>query len=187
MNLKFAYPEETGPGAFNELTSLGEMFDGENFDWEVVRSYGLSNHCPKVTQKCALTCGKVLARARHQIENFVASMGLQLCVFKIGVSSNPVLRFVSYLKKNYSDMWVVSKSCSVDLIHMLEAALISHYALYTGCRNQLGSGGEGALNRANPPRPPYFLYVVGGMANQPRRLVDENWLKPTTVPGVERM
>eukprot|EP00435_Cladocopium_sp_Y103_P007728 s1487_g2.t1 len=50
---------------------------------------------------------------------------------------------------------------------MLEAALVSEFAAHVGCRNKSGSGGEGALNRANCPDPPYFVYVTGGRADQP--------------------
>ena len=66
-------------------------------------------------------------------------------------------------------MWVIAKSSSVDTIHMLEAACISHFAVHIGCRNQPESGGEGALNRAHP-KPPFFLYVTGARADQPRRI-----------------
>ena len=149
------------------LTTLGEAFDGETFDWKSVQPYRLLNHC--VGGRGSLSCGKVLAHAKAQITAFRETIGVRLCVFKVGVTSNPVHRYVSYLGLGFTSMWVITKSHSVDLIHMLEAACISHFSLHVGCRNQHESGGEGALNRANP-KPPFFLYVTGGRADQPRRV-----------------
>lgn len=101
---------------------------------------------------------------------FRETIGIRLCVFKIGVTSNPVSRFALYKKSGFTSMWVIATSDSTDLIHMLEAALISEFGKHVGCRIKPGSGGEGALNRANPPKPPYFAYVSGGRADQPRRV-----------------
>lgn len=152
------------------LTASGAIFESEQFEWEAVRPYGLHNHCLKILPKKSLTCGKILAHAKAQITAFRESKGVRVCVFKIGVTSNPPRRFVSYLEKGFDTMWVVSKSHSVDSIHMLEAACISHFSCHVGCRNQHESGGEGALNRATPPTGPFFLYVTGGRADQPRRI-----------------
>ena len=97
-------------------------------------------------------------------------MGVRICVFKIGITSNPPQRFATYMEQGYSSMWIVTKSTSRDSIQMLEAACISHFSVHVGCRNQHESGGEGAINRSNPPPPPYFLYVVGARADQPKRI-----------------
>ena len=67
-------------------------------------------------------------------------------------------------------MWIIHKSDHVELVHMLEAALISENQLILGCRNAANSGGEGALNRPNAGGPPYFVYVTGGRADQGRRV-----------------
>ena len=53
---------------------------------------------------------------------------------------------------------------------MLEAALISEFGKHVGCQNQSGSGGEGALNRKDPPKGPYFVYITGTRADQMRRV-----------------
>ncbi|CAK8995140.1 unnamed protein product [Durusdinium trenchii] len=52
---------------------------------------------------------------------------------------------------------------------MLEAALVFEFHKHVGCRNQRGTGGDGALNRKDPSPPPYFVYVTGGRADQMRR------------------
>ena len=67
----------------------------------------------------------------------------------------------------YTAMFVLAVSNNVDHIHMLEAACISKFAKYIGCKNAANSGGEGALNRMDT-EPPFFLYVVGGRADQGR-------------------
>ena len=65
-------------------------------------------------------------------------------------------------------MWLLATSTSIDLIHMLEAALICQYCLHVGCRNKKGSGGEGYLNREDVPPGPYYAYIVGARADQHR-------------------
>ena len=152
------------------LTALGEGFHDESFDWETVRRYQLLNHCINPKRGSTLSCGKILAHAKAQITAFREKIGVRVCIFKIGVSSNPVSRFVPYLQQGFSEMWVIHRSNSVDLIHMLEAACIQLFGMHVGCRNQAESGGEGALNKASCPEPPFFLYVTGCTADQPRRI-----------------
>ena len=49
---------------------------------------------------------------------------------------------------------------------MLEAALISEFHHVRGCKNAPNTGGEGALNRKDSGGPPFYVYVVGGRADQ---------------------
>ena len=116
------------------------------------------------------TCGKILSHSKHQVSAFRESLGVSLCVFKIGVSAAPVERFQDYTTKNYTCMWLIHVDNDLGLIHMLEAALISEFNACTGCRNAPGSGGEGALNRKTHQGPPYFMYICGGRADQMKRL-----------------
>lgn len=101
---------------------------------------------------------------------FREKLGVRLAIFKVGVTSDPCTRFISYEQLGFTSMWVIAKSDSVDLVHMAEAALVSHYHMHVGCRNQKGTGGDGALNRREPPPPPYYVYVTGGRADQMRRV-----------------
>ena len=115
------------------------------------------------------TTGKILKHAVDQITSMREEMGVRLCIFKIGVTCHPARRFEWYLERGYTCMWVLTQSDSIDLIHMLEAALTHEFGKHVGCKNRPNSGGEGALNRANvPSHPPYYTYVVGGRADQPR-------------------
>ena len=161
-----AVSEDSGDAVAALLSELGETFDSESsFDWQLVRPYGLLNHCVRPTRAVS-SCGKLLAHARAQITAFRKSVGVRVCVFKLGVTSNPIKRYADYIGKGYDRMWLISVSQSADTIQMLEAACIALFSSHVGCRNKPESGGEGALNRATPPKPPFYLYVVGCRADQ---------------------
>ena len=128
----------------------------------------LLNRCLPSGQAAKATCGKILSHCREQTICFREKIGIRLCVFKIGVSANPITRYLDYLDQGYQTMWLIAVSPSADLIHMLEAALVSEYCKHVGCKNKEGSGGEGALNRNVKAPPPYFMYVTGGRADQSR-------------------
>lgn len=110
------------------------------------------------------TCGKLLAHCKDRVTVFRSKTGIRLCVFKVGVTADPTSRFKLYEEKGFTSMWLIAKSDSVDLVHMLEAALIGEFSQHVGCRNASGTGGEGALNRNPPVDPPYYVYVTGGRA-----------------------
>ena len=93
-------------------------------------------------------------------------MGITICIFKIGVTACPAERFMDYLSKNFSCMWIIFQGEDLGMIHMLEAALISEFNMASGCKNAANSGGEGGLNRKHHLGPPYFVYVTGGRADQ---------------------
>lgn len=152
----------------NFLRECGLSFQASNFDWDLVRPHSLVNKCLDPA-KPSMTCGRILEHAKQQVTNLREKIGIRLCVFKIGVTTNPVQRYVSYVEKGYQSMWVLNMSNSIDLTHMLEAALISEFGSHVGCRNKRNSGGEGALNRAGV-LPPFFVYVTGARADQPRAI-----------------
>ena len=149
------------------ITELGLKFDAATFDWGTVKCQGILNKCfqSKATNP---TCGRILTHASEQVSCILNEVGASLCIFKIGVSANPLLRFASYLNLGYTTMWVIHVSSSLGLTHMLEASLIREYQSFRGCRNKDGSGGEGALNTSKCFKPPFFTYVVGARADQPR-------------------
>ena len=153
------------------LERLAKTFEPLNFDWGSVKSAGLHNHCLKnhvdIKQLC---CGRILLHAREKIHNFREQIGVRLCCFKIGITSNPLIRFGTYFQKGYTSMWLINASNSIDSVSMLEAALISEFGKHVGCHNKPNSGGEGGLNKKSPPPPPYYVYIVGGRADQNRRV-----------------
>ena len=149
------------------LRQLGASFDGTTFDWGQVKTLRLVYRCQRDSK---LTAGKVLSHAKSLVASFREGYGVRVCCFKIGVTSNPLIRFSKYLQLNYSSMWLLAVSNSADWVHMLEASLISEYAKHVGCHNKDGTGGEGALNRSDPPPPPYYVYIVGTRADQAKRI-----------------
>ena len=155
------------------LETLGAQFEASpsTFDWNCGNHLGLQNYCLKAQmENKRLCCGKVLQHAQDRVNVFRNKIGIRLCCFKIGITSNPWIRFGGYLKKGYNTMWLISASASIDTILMLEAALISEFGKHIGCQNRPGSGGEGSLNSDTPPPPPYFVYIAGGRADQNRRV-----------------
>ena len=150
----------------SELMAISETFNTASFHWDLVRTLGIVCRFQKGNSQ-HITAGKLLAHCNNQITAFRESVGLRICIFKIGVTCNPLDRFRAYLELGYQSMWVLTSSHSVDQIHMLEAACISTFSQHVGCKNAAQSGGEGALNRSGVA-PPFFLYVCGGRADQGR-------------------
>jgi len=140
----------------------------ESFDWNILKPLGIVDKCMPSPQADRAICGKILAHSKDKVTLLRERIGVRVCIFKIGVTANPIARYKLYVDQGYATMWLIHKSNSLDLVHMLEAALISEYHQHVGCRNQTGTGGEGALNRRVPIAPPYFVYVVGARADQPR-------------------
>lgn len=137
--------------------------------WSIFQSFNIKNRTMKV-QLQKPTCGKMLAHSKRQVSSFRESLGVALCVFKIGVTAQPVERFEDYMALNFTDMWIIFVNNDLSLIHMLEAALVSEFCTCTGCRNSPDSGGEGALNRKKHQGPPFYVYVTGGRADQLKRV-----------------
>lgn len=148
--------------------AISETFTTESFHWDLVQSLGIISRLGKGNKGKLQTAGKLLQHCKEQITCFRESIGIRLCIFKIGATHNIPQRFCSYFQKGYTAMWVLACSSSVDQIHMLEAACISEFAKHVGCRNAANSGGEGALNRKDAA-PPFYLYITGGRADQGRR------------------
>lgn len=136
------------PCSFNKvsssssLASLAADFDALNFPWASVKPFGILNHCV-MPRHGKPTFGKVLAHAKNQIQAFREQMGVRVCVFKVGITCNPIQRFISYREVGFTDMWVVTMCDSVDSISMLEAACIALFSAHVGCRNKAETGGKG--------------------------------------------
>jgi len=122
---------------------------------------------PLPVQGSSPTCGKILQHATKQVELFRKTMGSNICVFKVGVTSDPAVRFLDYRAKNFTSMWIVHTSNDLGLIHMLEASLVLQFHHCVGCRNAPNTGGEGGMSRMAPP---YYVYVTGGRADQFKRV-----------------
>lgn len=111
----------------------------------------------------ANTAGSILQRCLSQVSQFRDRMGRKLCVYKLGLTSNPIVRFDFYKQDNYTHMTLLHATSNLGVAQMLEAALIAPNLSEKACRNER-YGGEG---------PPcceqqcfHFVYVVGARADQ---------------------
>ena len=152
----------------SKLLAAADRFEPTKSMWTSMKQLGLFYRGLPPERRA--TCGKILAHAKRQVAAFREWITVTLCVFKIGVTANPPARFVDYVQKGFTEMWVIHSGDNVDIVHMLEAALISEFANSIGCQNMPETGGEGALNRKASVGPPFFVYVTGGRADQHRRV-----------------
>ena len=121
-----------------------------------------------------LACGENLL---HHCETVIKKLrmqtgGLQLVIFKIGITHECSRRFQLYKEKGWDRMVVMYQSDELGAIEMLEAALISQHCHLKQCRNVL-RGGEGMRDNMFQPKfePPYFCYCVSARADRPRWVV----------------
>lgn len=108
------------------------------------------------------TAGTILQRCFSQVDQFRSRMNKNLCVYKIGLTSCPPLRFQFYKELNYTCMTLLHVCEHVGIAQMLEAALIASHVSQTGCRNER-LGGEGPPSSHREPF--HFVYIVGARAD----------------------
>ena len=117
-------------------------------------------------KKTRPTAGSVLQHCKQRILRFLHTIGSGLCVFKIGYTSNPLIRFQSYASANFSVMELLHVTDTKGVAEMLEAALIDQFMTVTGCRNEKPGGeGPGHVQASH-----YFVYIVGARADQAKRI-----------------
>ena len=104
----------------------------------------------------ARSCCNILQHCKNQIDDVRDEYGGKVCIFKIGVTANPLVRFSYYRVQNFDSMRLIHISECAHLVYMLEAALIQSYGTTAGCRNEV-LGGEGIMHLSPPP---YYAYVV---------------------------
>ena len=119
---------------------------------------------------CRLLAGKVLQHCESVIKKLrMQTGGLQLVIFKIGITHECSRRFELYKENGWDRMVVMHQSDELGAMEMLEAALISQHCHEKQCRNIL-RGGEGMRDKMFQPKfdPPYFCYCVSARADRPR-------------------
>ncbi|CAE7662955.1 unnamed protein product [Symbiodinium sp. CCMP2592] len=112
-----------------------------------------------LASKVLLHCLRVVDAVRTE------NGGASLCVFKIGLTSNPVQRRASYLQQNFQNFVVIHKVWRPELLgmlEMLEAALIAQFHDNGRCCRNVRLGGESMRTKDFVPRfpPPYYAYCV---------------------------
>ena len=135
------------------------------FDWGKVAEAGIQTNYLVHTGASAT---QILTGCIDAVEEVRRSLGGAVAIFKIGISSNLVFRWLSYKDLNYTTMHVLYSSSHLGAIEMLEAALIAKFRHINGCRNER-PGGEGGLH-ARGKGPPYHCYVVGSRADGKQRV-----------------
>ena len=78
---------------------------------------GMLNRCMKTGTRSPI-CGRILEHCKEKKLSFREAMGIRLCVFKIGVTTDPLTRYQSYREKGFTSMWVIFSGDSVDLVHV---------------------------------------------------------------------
>ena len=137
----------------------------ENLDkqHQLFVSHGICISYLSFCKRQKASAGTVLRRCFSEIDSFRDRMGRKLCVFKVGLTSNPIVRFSFYKDANYTHMSLLHVSHNLGLCQMLEAALIASNLSERGCRNQR-YGGEGPPSAEQEPF--HFVYIVGARADQ---------------------
>ena len=118
------------------------------------------------SQRSKCTAGTILQRCMMKVEAFRMNMTYSLCVFKIGMTTNPLLRFHFYAKGNYSHMSLLHVTNNIGVAQMLEAALIQAHMSERQCRNEK-LGGDGPPTNQDGH---FFVYIVGARADVFKRI-----------------
>ena len=108
------------------------------------------------------TAGTILQKCLLEVERFRTRMTKSLCVFKLGMTTNPAIRFKWYQDDNYTNMTLLHVTENAGVAQMLEASLIVCHMGQTGCRNEK-RGGECPPSCVQEPF--HFVYVVGARAD----------------------
>lgn len=111
------------------------------------------------------TAGTILQRCLGEIMRFRNRMNRNLCVFKVGMTTDPIVRFGFYKDANYERMALLHVTEQLGVAQMLEAALISPNLKQVGCRNEK-YGGEGPPCKHVNEETLHFVYIVGARADQ---------------------
>ena len=111
------------------------MFESESVDWAALRSHNLIYHCQKPEM---MICGKLLAHCKKKVTALREHIGVRLCCFKIGVTTNPPLRFSAYIEKKL--YMHVGHCCFKEHRHNSHAWSCCDCWILSACRLQKQSG-----------------------------------------------
>ena len=126
------------------------------------RKHGIGVSYLPFPKRLKATAGTILQRCLREVETFRNKMNKNLCVFKLGLTSNPIVRFRFYQEANYTHMTLLHVSEIPGVAQMLEASLISSHMTQHGCRNER-FGGE--CPPGSEMEPYHFVYIVGARAD----------------------
>ena len=118
----------------------------------------------------AAQAGRILEHCQAVIHRVrLETGGLELALYKIGITHECYARFDLYKAKGWDQMVIMHESPDLGSVEMLEAALISHHRGTKQCRN-ISRGGEGMRTKLLKAKfdPPYCCYVVTARADRAR-------------------
>ena len=109
----------------------------------------------RLPERMHMRSGHCLSLAKKSVRDVLDQYG-QTTGFKIGITANPVQRWVFYERDGYQKMHLLYAADEPHSVAMMEAALIDIFSSEAGCAN-VATGGEG------PPMTgagPSFVYIV---------------------------
>lgn len=115
-----------------------------------------------LSKRLKSTAGTIVQRCLREIEKFRNRMNKNVCVYKLGLTSGPSIRFEYYKEGNYTHMTLLHVTHNLGEAQMLEACLIAIHMGQHGCRNER-YGGDGPPGTSSEPH--HFVYVVGARAD----------------------
>lgn len=155
--------DSNGVHDFPELKSSREPCEDLEMQHRDILQHGICLTYLSYPQRQNSTAGTILRRCLSEVNSFRNRMGKKLCVYKVGLTSSPVVRFGFYKEGNYTHMSLLWVSSNLGLCQMLEAAVISANIGEHECRNQR-YGGEGPPSAETALY--HFVYIVGARADQ---------------------
>ena len=160
--------EEEEEAAFHRSRSPRKEFSGSR-DRLVLEVDNASRITWKLPNHVALA-GRILEHCQAVIHRVrLETGGLELAIYKMGITHDCCARFELYRAKGWDQMVVMHECPDLGSVEMLEAALISHHRGTKQCRN-ISKGGEGMRDKLYQPKfdPPYCCYVVSARADRAR-------------------
>jgi len=117
----------------------------------------------KLAEESPSSSGAVLSHMQQVADVRIENSGASVCIFKFGITAQPLKRWYSYKTQNYLKFTVIHATNSLMEACWGEAALIALSEGAKGCRN-IRKGGDGPLH-VKGDGPPYFIYIVTSRAD----------------------
>ena len=101
-----------------------------------------------------MTLGEILHMCYMEIASFLETF--PVTAFKVGITTDPNIRFDAYKKDGFTKMVVIMGTAVLSVVEEAETSMIAEFSQTTGCLNER-SGGDGGLARRFPNWPYYFV------------------------------
>ena len=134
----------------DQATIPDEVVFGETTD--VFLTDGMEDHCMRISSASFSDLAEHAIKRIKEMRN-----GLKLPLIKVGITTNPMVRFEYYKEDDWQIMWLLLCSPVLKDVEDLEIALISRFKNTSGCQN-IRDGGDGGLGVRFPNMPFYYTY-----------------------------